>query len=249
MNTGERIQGAFSRAIGLKTGTHEDVWAQVFEVPSGPAREDQVVICLQALRSELLAAQAWLEGKGGKGRLISPLFERLLTASSVGRIHNAWNDYRGNVVAPEVLTGLEWLAWAMPEEASINDADLQAINQSIEALEKSASADGVAPVLRKVALDSVALLRNALRAYGIKGTAALDEALTKAAGTVALQIQEIQAEVEKDTPDSKSTYQNLKSALGKVYAVAKNAKDGIDTGKGLIQYGTDAMDAIAKLLQ
>jgi hypothetical protein len=249
MSAGKRIQNAFTRVIGNKAGTHEAVWAQVFDVPSGPAREDQVISCLQALRGELLGAKAWLESRGAKGRVLEPLFERLLAAASPGRIHNNWNEYRGNVIAPEVLTGLEWLAWAMPEDGEVSDAELQEILQSIEALEQSASADGVAPSLRKVALDSATLLRNALRAHGIRGAAAFDEALTQAAGNVALQIQVIKVEGENGTTESKSTYQRLKSTLGRAYTAARNAKEGIETGKALLEHGADAVDAFTKLLQ
>jgi hypothetical protein len=254
MNAGARLNSIFTAALTAKDAqamSFAALWAAVFDVPLTGEVQRDVAPCLLALSGEIDAVRAALVADGATDAMLEPAFLRLKQAIEFSRFGSPWKDFVGNLQSPEVRCTLAWVAWAMPDdEDSLEPEALQTMLKDIEALETSAQAAGVSPYMRHLALDSAAMLRGALRAYGIQGGKALSKALTEAVGKVAREGGVIQAETANGTAETRTVYERIKSVFSKLSdaaAVVEKGNKMIESGKTVYRHGKDIFDAIMQL--
>ncbi len=128
-----------------------NLWAKVFEIESDtPHLEDEVVTCLQALRSELALMQTKLDARGVPLSLVHHATNRLKDLSSSGRINAGWMGLRDMASKPENRVELDWARWALGSdtEDDLEDGDLADLRGDLDALEQSLIEAGMTPYLR-----------------------------------------------------------------------------------------------------
>lgn len=256
MNPARRLLNIYD--LVMRQGVHpglsaSQMWAGVFDLPTDRSREhdDLVVECLQAYRGELAATRAALVAQGCTDQMLEPAFARLAEVSSPAVMHSEWRGMRSPITAAEVRITLAWAAWAMPDqESQLEVQALKALSDDIDELEASAKADGVSPFMRALALRNVALMRSALRVYGIRGVAAVNDALQTAAGAAVAQRPIIEAEVANGTPQTKTVASRLRSVMDVAVKAAEGVdkfNKGIEAGKSVYKVLREVWDALPSL--
>jgi hypothetical protein len=172
-------------------------WADVFGIDkSNPHFDDDVTVCVMALRSELDLTRLRLNALGVPENLTSPAFERLRNVAAPGQLLSTWFNHRGNIQPPECRKVFEWAEWALRDEAEpdMPAEDLQQLGAELEALEAALGSTEMTPYLRDFIQRQVDSIRAALRVYGVQGARPLNDALQKVAGAYALERSRVDAE-------------------------------------------------------
>lgn len=256
MNPAQRLLGLLDRLVALPDPHPGEpighAWARVLEIETTDEgeREDQVVTCLQALRAEIAATSKALVAMGCTSEMLHPSFGRLSDVASPSRINTEWRGYRGNLLSPEVRLPLLWAAWAMPkEEGDIDQSSRDALLADIAALERSAVVAGVSPFIAELARRQSVALRAALRLYGIRGVAAMDDAIQSVAGMAAtssgIAVAEVQAGTEETASTwarTKKTFQHFVQVAKRTTEVAESTQKKVETVKRMYASGKDVYE-------
>lgn len=239
MNAAGRILSIYDKLIG-KAGPHDQpmvrVWAQVFGLsPDAPHIEDDVVICLQALRSEIDLLRSKLLERGAPDALMHPGLPRLRNATSTVYLNSQWAGIRDETSRPENRVFLLWANWTLRDEDEVDmPADeLMALQSELDALEKSLQETDMTPYLRGFIRRQIEAIRMALRVYGVQGVKPIEEALHQVAGAYTIEKARVEAECSQASEPAKSVFARAGTLIEKTAKVADNLDKIRKAGEGI----------------
>ncbi|HNA82509.1 MAG TPA: hypothetical protein PLQ64_08570 [Thiobacillaceae bacterium] len=200
MNTAGRLLAIHNKL----TSKHRDdkaqlvaVWGDVFDLPSdAPNLDDEVVTCLQALRSEIDLLSSTLHSIGADTSLYNTGLSRLRGIASPSQIHAQWGGHRESISRSENQLTLGWAEWALRDESEedMEQEDFEALKKELNSLEDSVLATNMSPYLRNFVKRQLDVIRSALKIYRIRGVRPIEEALQRVAGTITIERGRVEAE-------------------------------------------------------
>lgn len=237
MNTAGRLLHAYDRLVG--TGRGNDlpmlkVWAEVFDLPDGPGLEDEVVGCLQALRSEMDLLQMRLQALGVVDDLTRPGFQRLRNITSPAYINSGWHGLREEASRPENRIPFAWANWVLRDESEEDMVadDLASLKKELDDLEKSLGDTEMSPYMRGFIQRQLSAIRAALRLYPIRGVKPIEEAARQVVGTCNLEAPVLAKEFERAAAPAKGVFAKVGNFIEKTAKVADNLDKIRKAGEG-----------------
>lgn len=218
MNSVERIRKIHSVLLKGRADSiaMNEVWAEIFEIPKGvPYREDWIIEAVVAFRAELEQAGKQLASLNVPADLTSAVFTRLRDAANPAAFKQNWQNFRGNVSAPECALALSWSAWVLQRfgEDEIEQEQFTAIVAHLAELEELLQATEMPPALHAFVQRQVDDIRAALRMYPIQGIKALKKAVDTATGAFAAPDEAVVDGYEKAGPEAKSVFKKAFEVL------------------------------------
>lgn len=256
MNKGQRLLRILDRVIAVPKSavTLSHLWATVFEIPADAGNhehDDELVPCLQALRSEIGATRTALQAKGIPPEMYETALHSFASIAAPGWLLQRWEGQHGNIVPPHIRLAVQWIAWALDDEEDEIPAEVLAgLMEDLVALEASAQAEGVAPFVRDLTLRNAATIRAALRLYGVRGLQTVSEALQSVTGSLVASKSAAAEAVSSGTAETKTAMGRLTSLLTKVVKVAEGADKvhkGIEASKNIYRGLEGAWNGLPQL--
>lgn len=229
MNSVERIKKIHSVLLKGRADSiaMNEVWAEIFEIPKGvPRREDWIIEAVIAFRAELEQTGKQLASLNVPADLTSTVFARLRDAANPAAFNQKWQNFRGNVSAPECALALSWSAWVLQRfgEDEIEQEQFTAIVAHLAELEELLQATEMPPALHAFVQRQVDDIRAALRMYPIQGIKALKKAVDTATGAFAAPDEAVVDGYEKAGPEAKGVFKKAFDALKQAAEVAGNVE-------------------------
>ena len=206
---------------------------QIFNIQGETALEEATAV-LQAALYEVRAWEGQLRKLGVPHELyvdaanqLRSAFNPTTAAASISQnLHKVWAE------GPQHT--LKWSGWVLREfdEQDIDDEDLHALQNAIEALEGELSNPKITSSVRRAIERQVSGLRSALRLYAIAGVQPLREAARNAIGEL-VTIDPAQ----REQPDSKSAVQRAAEVIKTAVDICDKAGSVMDAGEKLYALG------------
>lgn len=230
MNSAGRLLEIYTRLLNINIVGGNNIvmvklWATVFELPAdGPTVEDDVVICLQAMRAELEVLKTKLQAGGISEDLLQPGFTRFRNVSSTAILNSGWNGNREEAARPENRIPFMWANWVLQDE---NEEDMPAdelvsLRSELDALEKSLGETDITPYLRGFIQRQVDAIRSALKVYRVQGVKPIETALHQVAGAYTVERAQVEAEHAKASESAKGILARAGSVIEETAKVADN---------------------------
>lgn len=228
MNQSKRLLTLFDSLVGqVANQTMIQVWAAVFELDAQSASiEDDITVCLMALRSEIDSVASKLSDLDVTSPLMEPGFSRFKSTASPIYINQSWDGLRGNIQAPECRLPILWAAWALRDEDSdeILLQDKAAIEAALMALESALIQSNLSPYLRSFVQRQILAIRRALRISIVQGVEPLREAMRKFAGDLKVEDAKFREAVSASPKDAQATLTAMADVIEKSAKVCDGAK-------------------------
>jgi hypothetical protein len=211
------------------------VWAEVFDLPpDSPHIEDDVVTCLQAMRSEMGLLRTKLAAIGAPENLMHPGMARLQSITSPAYIKTGWNGLSAEVSKSENRVSFAWANWALraEDEDDMPAEELATLRSELDSLEASLQDTEMTPYLRDFIQRQIDAIRTALRLYRVRGVKPIEEALHKVAGAYTVEKSRVEAEHEKASEPAKSVFARAGAVIEKTAKVADNLDKIKKAGEG-----------------
>lgn len=188
MNTAGRLLSTLDGLLRHKLGDDASmlkVWATVFDLPADdPNLEDEVVVCLQATRSEIELLRVRLQAMGAPEDLMRTSMVRLRNYTSTANINKAWKNFREEATKPENRQAFLWADWTLraEDEDDMPADELVTLQTELDSLETSLQGTDMTPYLQGFIQRQIDAIRTALRLYRVRGVKPIEEALHRVAG-------------------------------------------------------------------
>lgn len=258
MNTAGRLLSIYDRLVGEGRGndvTMVKVWAEVFELQlDSPHLEDDVVTCLQAMRSEMALLRSKLQAIGTPEDLMHPGFARLRNVSSTAYLNNGWHGLRDEASKPENRLSFAWANWELRDESEdeMPADELAALRSELDSLEASLQDTEMTPYLRGFIQRQIGAIRTALKVYRVQGVKPIEKALHQVAGAYTVEKSRIETEHAQASEPAKNLFARAGSVIKKTAEIAdsldkiKKAGEGAFTlaasvGPLLLTYGQNLL--------
>lgn len=244
MNTAGRILSIYDRLVGRGRGNDVPmikVWVEVFELaPDSQSIEDNVVTCLQAMRSEMDLLRSKMAAIGAPEELMQPGMNRLRSTTSTAHINAGWNGLREEASKPENRLALMWANWALrgEDEDDMPADELADLRGELDSLEGSLLNTDMTPYLRDFIQRQIDAIRSALRVYRVRGVKPIEEALHKVAGAYAVERSRVEAEHTKASEPAKTVFARAGAVIEKTAKVADNLDKIRKAGEGAYALAT-----------
>lgn len=238
MNCAGRLFEIYTRLLNTNGANDMPMvkrWAEVFELPTNsPTVEDDVVTCLQAMRTEMDLLKAKLQARGVSENLIYPGFVRLRNVSSTAYLNASWNGLREETSRPENRIPFMWANWVLQDENEddMPEDDLTNLRSELDALEKSLIETDMSPYLRGFVQRQVDAIRSALKVYRIQGVKPIETALKHVAGDFTIERSRIEVENANASEPAKGILARAGSIIEKTAKVADNLDKIRKAGEG-----------------
>ncbi|BDT65950.1 hypothetical protein os1_01010 [Comamonadaceae bacterium OS-1] len=227
MNQAQRLLNLFVSLTGRGADQPmTQVWSAVFELnPQSQSIEDDVMVCLLALRSEIDSVSNKLISHDVNTELMEPGFSRFKATASPQYINQNWDGLRGNIQAPECRLSFLWAAWALREEDDddIQAQDKAAIEDALIVLEKALAESNISPYLKSFVQRQVTAIRNALRIAKVQGAEPLREAMRKFAGDLKVEDTKFKAAISESPEEAKITLKAMAEVIEKAAKICDGA--------------------------
>ena len=226
MNTAGRLLSIYDRLVDSGLGRNEpmiNVWADIFDLPSGnPHLEDEVVTCLQAIRSEMELLRSKLAAIGASEDLMQPGLTRFRNVSSAAHINAGWHGLRDEAIRPENRIPFAWANWALEDESEDDmPADqLVSLRGELDSLEESLQNTEMTSYLRSFIQRQIDAIRSALRLYRVQGVKPIEEALQQVAGAYTIERSRVEAEHAQASEPAKKLFAHAGSVIKKTAEIA-----------------------------
>ena len=238
MNTAGRLLSIYDRLVGTGRGNDVSmtkVWAEVFELPpDAPHLEDDVVTCLQAMRSEIELLRSKLQAIGVPENLMHPGLSRLRDVTSTAYINQAWNGLREQASKPENRLSFAWANWTLRDESEddMPAEELTELRSELDSLEASLQDTEMTPYLRGFIQRQIDVIRNALKLYRVQGVKPIEAALHQVAGAYKIEESLVQAEHAKASEPAKILLARTGAAIKKTAEIADSLDKIRKAGEG-----------------
>ncbi|WP_298436238.1 hypothetical protein [Ottowia sp.] len=211
------------------------VWAKVFDLPpDSPHLEDDVVTCLQAMRSEMELLRSKLQAIGAPEDLMHPGMARFRNVSSAAHINAGWNGLRDEASRPENRLSFAWASWALRDESEddMPADELAALRDELDSLEASLQDTEMTPYLRGFIQRQLGAIRSALKVYRVQGVKPIEEALHQVAGAYTVEKSRVEAEHAQASEPTKNLFARAGAVIKKTAEVADNLDKIRKAGEG-----------------
>lgn len=255
MNTAGRLLSIYTRLVA----THRDpnlsmvkVWAEVFELPhTSPHLEDDVVVCLQAMRGEMEFLRMKLGELEAPEELMHPGITRLRNISSTAHINAAWNGLRDEASKPENRLSFAWASWVLRDESEdeMTHDELAALRTELDSLEASVKSAEMTSYMRGFIQRQIDAIRAALQLYPIRGVKPIEEAVRTVVGTCDLEARVLAKEFEKASADTRSVFARTGQFIEKTAKLADNLDKIRKTGEGAYTLATSVGPVLLTFVQ
>lgn len=240
MNTAGRLLSIYDGLVGKGHGNGNDtamvkVWAEVFGLaPESPHLEDDVVTCLQAIRSEMDLLHTKLSARDVPAELMQPGMTRFRNTTSTAHINAGWNGLREEISRPENRLSFLWANWALSDEGEeeMPDEQLQDLRSELDSLEQSFQGAEMTPYLRDFVQRQVDSIRTALRVYRVQGVKPIEVALQQVAGAYTIEKGRIEAEHAAASEAAKGVFARTGAAIEKTAKIADSLDKIRKAGEG-----------------
>jgi len=225
MNTAGRLLDIYDKLVS-NSRTNEPmikVWTEIFNIPTDTRHlEDDVVMCLYAVRSEMELLRTKLAAMGAPEDLMNPGMARFRNVASTAYINQSWGALHSDISRPENRLSFSWADWVLREENEevLPDEELAALRGELDILEKSFLEVDMAPYLRDFVQRQVDAIRAALRVYRVQGVKPIEKALQQVAGAYTIEKSNIEAEHAKASESARSVFANMGAFIEKTAKVA-----------------------------
>lgn len=244
MNTAGRLLSIYDRLVGQ--GRANDmamlkVWAEVFDLPTDSRHlEDDVVTCLQAMRSEMELLRTKLIALNAPEDLMHPGMARFRDVASSAHINAGWNGLREAISRPENRLAFMWAKWALrdQDEEDMPDDQLTDLQSELDSLEESLRDTEMSEYLRDFVQRQVDAIRTALRVYRVQGVKPIEKALQQVAGSLTIEKSRVQAEHATASESAKSVLGRVVAVIEKTAKVAENLEKIKKAGEGIWSIAT-----------
>lgn len=238
MNTAGRLLSIYDRLT--RQGWPQDktmvwVWAEVFELSqTAPHVEDDVVTCLQAIRSEIDLLSAKLSAVGVSEDLMNPGLIRFRNATSTVYLNTNWSGIQGEVLRPENRIPLLWAKWTLrdEDEEDMPADELVSLKSELDSLETSLQDTEMTSYLRNFVQRQIDAIRVALRVYWVRGVKPIEEALQQVAGAYTLEKTRVEAEYAGASEPAKTVFSRTGAIIKKTAEVADHLDKIRKAGEG-----------------
>jgi hypothetical protein len=210
------------------------VWAEVLQLPDHGSLEDDVVTCLQALRSEIDLLKARLQSLGVGEELLHPGLTRFRNVTSTVYLNAGWNGLREEASKPENRIPLAWANWLLRDESEDDLApdELGSLRAELDSLEQALLQTDMSPYMRGFIGRQLDAIRSALRLYPIRGAKPFEEAARQVVGTCNLEAKVLSKEFEKASQPAKGVFSKVGNFIEKTAKVADNLDKIRKAGEG-----------------
>lgn len=211
------------------------IWAEIFEIPeSDQQAEDNVVTCLQAMRSEIDLLRSKLQALEVSDELLNPGLTRLRNATSPVYLNTQWQGIRNETSKPENRISLLWANWALrgEDEEDMSPDELGALKNELDSLEKSLQSADMTPYLRGFIQRQIDAIRAALRVYRVQGVKPIEEALQQVAGSYTIEKPRIDSEQANASESSRSLFSRAGAMIKQTAEVADRLDKIRKAGEG-----------------
>lgn len=238
MNTAGRLLSIYDRLVGSERGRNAsmmNVWADVFDLPSdNPHLEDEVVTCLQAIRSEMELLRSKLAVIGASEDLMQPGLTRFRNVSSAAHINVGWNGLRDEAIRPENRIPFAWANWVLEDESEedMPDDELLSLRSELDSLEQSLQNTEMTSYLRGFIQRQIDAIRSALRLYRVQGVKPIEEALQQVAGAYTLEKSRVEVEHAQASETAKKLFSRAGSVIKKTAEIADSLDKIRRVGEG-----------------
>ncbi len=238
MNTAGRLLSIYDRLVSTSRGNDVSmtkVWAKVFDLPpDSPHLEDDVVTCLQAMRSEMELLRSKLQAIGAPEDLMHPGMARFRNVSSAAHINAGWNGLRDEASRPENRLSFAWASWALRDESEddMPADELAALRDELDSLEASLQDTEMTPYLRGFIQRQLGAIRSALKVYRVQGVKPIEEALHQVAGAYTVEKSRVEAEHAQASEPTKNLFARAGAVIKKTAEVADNLDKIRKAGEG-----------------
>lgn len=227
MNPAGRILSIYDRLAQRRADDTAmlHIWAGVFDLRlDGPHLEDEVVTCLQALRSEIEFLRSRLAAIGAPEDLTYVGITRLRNVTSTTCLNTSWKSLSTETTKPENRLCFAWANWALrdEDEDDLPDEELAALRTELESLESSLKDAEMTSYLRDFIQRQIDAIRAALRVYHVQGVRPIEKALNEVAGACKIQESRIKAEYVTASEPTKSVIKRTGEVIEKTAKVADN---------------------------
>jgi hypothetical protein len=240
MNTGGRLLAIYDGLINQPASSDKAMvwlWAQVFDIPeASPHVEDDVIACLQAMRSEIDLLTSKLKLRGVSDNLLHPGLPRLRNVASPTYLHTSWNSLREEHSRAENRTILLWADWALRDEIEedLNADELSALQADLNSLEVNLRDVEMPTYLHDFVLRQITLIRSALRISRVRGAAPIKEALRQVVGTCVVERDHVEAEVKMVSEEARSIMAQTGELIKKTAEYADRFEKIRKAGEGAV---------------
>lgn len=238
MNTAGRLLSIYDQLLSRSRGKDArmtSVWAEIFELEtSNPHLEDEVVMCLQALRSEVGLLSTRLLSLGAPNDLMEPGISRFRTVTSTTQLNVGLRNLVDHINPPENRLAFAWANWALraESEADMPADELVELRSELDSLEASLQDTEMTPYLRDFIQRQISAIRNALRVYKVQGVKPIEEALHQVAGAYTVEKNEVEAQQMKASGDAQNLFARTGELIKRTAEVADNLDKIRKAGEG-----------------
>ncbi|MDO8450346.1 MAG: hypothetical protein Q7T10_16225 [Rhodoferax sp.] len=228
MNAAGRLLSIYDRLVGGSRANDiamVNLWAEVFDLPPESQHlEDDVVTCLQAMRSEMELLRTKLFALKVPEELMHPGIVRFRNVASTANINAGWNGLREEISKPENRLIFMWANWALREEdeEDMPDDQLMDLRSELDSLEQGLQDTEMTPYLRNFVQRQVDVIRTALRVYRVQGGKPIEEALHQVAGAYTLEKGRVEAERAAASEPAQGVLARAAAFIDKTAKVADN---------------------------
>ena len=240
MNTAGRLLAIYDSLINNPNSRDKAMvwlWAQVFDIPeTDPHVEDDVVACLQAMRSEIDLLSSKLKSRGVSDHLLHPGLPRLRNVASPTYLNTPWNNHRDEQSRVENRIIFLWATWALQDEneQDLDSDELAALRSELDSLEVSLRNVDMPTYLYDFVLRQISVIRSALRISRVRGVAPIKEALRQVVGNCVVERDHVEAE-------SKAASENARSVMARAGDLIKKTAEYADRFEKIRKAGEGAV--------
>ena len=245
MNSAARLLNVISKLLAHPVDTQtlcHVVWANVFELGSGPEdKHDAVISTLQAIRAEIDLTTTALEAKGITPALYVDQFNRLRTVVSPAYFNASWSGLVGTINQPDTRLAIAWAAEVLPDnESEVSIEERSALLDEVSALLATLDGADLPPAVRSFIGKQLKNIQASLRMYDVRGVKVVAEAIEQFAGAAMVARSTLKSEVANATPAARGFMARANGLVTKVVNVLELAEK-VKKGSGALIEMADAV--------
>lgn len=214
-------------------------WNAWLESGGTAARDETVMLALQAIRREVRTLEAKLKQMNVPEALYLRAITGVSEAFQTAYLHQQWGTIHAKVTAAEVRSSLAWMSWALTrfDENDIDSDALAALVQAVADQEALLQGTELPGGLRDLLESQVEELRIALMLYRLNGVQPIVNAVNKQSGEMRNASEELVAAVANAGPEAQTAIAKGMDLISKAAKAAESGSKIVKFGKEIYQLG------------
>lgn len=251
MNPASRVSAIVESFLPIAAGETQILgWNRWLEQGGAPARDENVMRAIQAVRKELRSLESKLKQLDIPESLYKGTVKGIFDAFQTTYLHQAWGNVNSGVTSAAVRANLAWMSWVL-SKFDENDIDADALSALLEAIsdQEALLANSDLPDgLRDLLENQVDELRIALMLYRVNGVQPIVDAINKQSGEMRNAPEELVTAVASAGPEAKGAVNKGMELISKAAKVAESGSKIVKFGKDLYELGISGYAAFGQFL-